>query len=70
MENVAFAPKEQMLHFPYYFQICDNPKASKGVFMDSSKGLERFTQLIMSNTHILCLSSVVHQVASFNLSTT
>ena len=23
MENGAFAPKEQMLHFPQYFQICD-----------------------------------------------
>ena len=23
MENGAFAPKEQMLHFPLYFQILD-----------------------------------------------
>ena len=23
MENGAFSPKEQMLHFPYYFQIHD-----------------------------------------------
>ena len=30
MENGAFAPKEQMLHFPYYFQIHDILKASKG----------------------------------------
>ena len=30
MENGAFAPKEQMLHFPYYFQIHDISKASKG----------------------------------------
>ena len=27
MENGAFAPKEQMLHFPYYFQIHDISKA-------------------------------------------
>ena len=31
MENGAFAPKEQMLHFPQYFQISDISKASKGV---------------------------------------
>ena len=31
MENGAFAPKEQMLHFPKYFQIHDISKASKGV---------------------------------------
>ena len=31
MENGAFAPKEQMLHFPYYFQIHDISKASKGI---------------------------------------
>ena len=33
MENGAFAPKEQMLHFPY-FQIHDISKASKGVIME------------------------------------
>ena len=27
MENGAFAPEEQMLHFPYYFQIHDISKA-------------------------------------------
>ena len=31
MENGAFAPKEQMLHFPIYFQISDISKVSKGV---------------------------------------
>ena len=34
MKNGAFAPKEQMLHFPQYFQICDISKAllwSKGL---------------------------------------
>ena len=31
MENGAFAPKEQMLHFPKYFQIHDSSKVSKGV---------------------------------------
>ena len=34
MENGAFAPKEQMLHFPYFFQIRDISKAllwSKGL---------------------------------------
>ena len=33
MENGAFAPKEQMLNFPYYFQIDDISKASKGVIL-------------------------------------
>ena len=28
MENGAFAPKEQMLHFPQYFKIIDISKAS------------------------------------------
>ena len=32
MENGAFAPKEQMLHFSY-FQIHDISKVSKGIFM-------------------------------------
>ena len=31
MENGAFAPKEQMLHFPIYFQIHDISKGSKGI---------------------------------------
>ena len=34
MEDRAFAPKEQMLHFPLYFQIHDISKASKGVIME------------------------------------
>ena len=34
MENAAFAPKEQMQHFPQYFQIHDTSKASKGIFME------------------------------------
>ena len=29
MENRAFAPKEQMLYFPYYFQIHDSSKAPR-----------------------------------------
>ena len=33
MENGAFAPKEQILHFPYYFQIDDISKRSKGVII-------------------------------------
>ena len=33
MENGAFAPKEQMLHFPY-FQINDISKVSKDVIME------------------------------------
>ena len=37
MGNGAFTPKEQMLHFPYYFQIHDISKASLW-----SKGLKRF----------------------------
>ena len=31
MENEAFAPKEQKLHFPYHFQTRDISKALKGV---------------------------------------
>ena len=34
MENGAFALLEQMLHFPYYFQIRDISKVSKGVIME------------------------------------
>ena len=34
MENGAIAPKEQMLRFPYYFQIYDISKASKGVIVE------------------------------------
>ena len=34
MENGAFAPKEQMLHFPEYLQIHDISKASKGAIME------------------------------------
>ena len=34
MENGAFAPKEQMLHFPPYFQIRDISKASRGAILE------------------------------------
>ena len=34
MENGAFAQKEQMLHFPEYFQIHDISKASKSIIME------------------------------------
>ena len=34
MEKGAFAPKEQMLDFPSYFQIHDISKASKGAIME------------------------------------
>ena len=34
MENGAFATKEQMLHFPEYFQIHDISKASKGIYIE------------------------------------
>ena len=34
MENGAFAPKEQMLHFSNYFQILDISKTSKGVITE------------------------------------
>ena len=37
MDNEAFAPKEQMLHFPYYFQIHDISKAPKALLW--SKGI-------------------------------
>ena len=33
MENGAFAPKGQMLHSPWYFQIHDISKASKGIIL-------------------------------------
>ena len=34
MENGAFAPKEQMIHFPKYFQVHDIPKALKGIVIE------------------------------------
>ena len=34
MENGAFAPKEQMPHFPFYFQKHDISKVSKDVIME------------------------------------
>ena len=34
MENGAFAPKEQMLHFLQYFQQHDISKASKDIIME------------------------------------
>ena len=34
MENGAFAPFEQMLHFPRYFQILCISKASKGAIKE------------------------------------
>ena len=34
MENGAFAPKEQMLHFSKYFHKHGISKASKGVIME------------------------------------
>ena len=41
MENGAFAPKEQMLHFPKYFQIHDISKQqSKTCLKVKSLGLD------------------------------
>ena len=37
MENGAFAPKEQMLHFPQYFQIYDTSKAGSSMMKDYPK---------------------------------
>ena len=34
MENGAFAPKEQIPHFPYYFQMHAISKASRGAYME------------------------------------
>ena len=34
MKNGAFAPKEQMLHFTYYFPLHDISKTSKGAIME------------------------------------
>ena len=50
MENEAFAPKEQMLHFPC-FQICDISKASKGVIREERviKAIQ-FNRLTVLNT--------------------
>ena len=39
MENEAFAPKEQMLHFPYFFQIHDIQRHQKVLLW--SKGLSQ-----------------------------
>ena len=47
MENGAFAPKEQMLHFPQYFQIHGISKVSKVLLC--SKGLIR---ACISDSHI------------------
>ena len=33
MENGAFAPEEQFLRFPLYFQIHDTSRASNGIIM-------------------------------------
>ena len=33
MENGAFAPEEQILHFPLYFQIHDISWASNGIII-------------------------------------
>ena len=60
MENGAFAPKEQMLHFPYFFQMHDISKTSKGVIM--SKGLNicigcsknHLIEMVLLSTHSLC----------------
>ena len=39
MENGAFAPREQMLPFPHFFQIHGISKASKGVNMESGQAV-------------------------------
>ena len=47
MENGAFAPKKQMLHFPLCFQIHDISKPSKGVgFVGLTKVIKLRTCLI------------------------
>ena len=58
MENGAFAPMEQMLHFPYNFEIYDISKAllwSKGLNMDFMKPetrLYHFYSLKTKSSHI------------------
>ena len=34
MKNGVFAPLEQMIHFPKYFQIHDISKVAKGIIME------------------------------------
>ena len=46
MENGAFAPKEQMLHFPLYFQIYDISKVVKRRYYGWSKGFNTLYELI------------------------
>ena len=55
--------KEQMLHFPYYFQILNISKASKGVIMEyrvnkSQNAKTCFSGLIrvISNTHVVIIA--------------
>ena len=43
MENGAFAPKEQMLHFPFYFQYMIFQRHQKALIW--SKGLKTWTRL-------------------------
>ena len=50
MENGAFALKEQMLHFPLYFQIHIISKASKGVIKELSGAFHLRTSI--SFTHL------------------
>ena len=47
MENGAFAPKEQMLHFLYYFQVQAISKALKGVIMGLRFKISLFRTLVI-----------------------
>ena len=58
MENGAFAPKEQTLHFPKYFQIRCISKASKG------KGLRHNINLktMKTNLEVKVVLDIEYQV--------
>ena len=61
MENGAFAPMEQMLHFPKHFQICDISKASKGVSLEKRVKVATSGNLIIfyTSSSVECGGSVV-----------
>ena len=54
MENGPFAPMEQILHFPYYFQIYDISKVSKCIIMEKRVKCLINYGLILTNTNFMC----------------
>ena len=64
MDNGAFAPKEQMLHFPYHFQI--HVRYFKGVIMEKRalKGYSYAKFLERSGSVVECLTPDRRAVSS------